>query len=417
MLHQVQRNHVGAGEFAGYPTQPGLTPPADFADMPRPWAEEIRISASDGQGEGPGRLLSTCDYANISSSEVGGWMREFHDINPSLENCWRAIILRGRNVASFKFALAKSLLTYSDRKSELIKLEELAEPFSQYLTDHLKLADKQVTSRSSRFFDECRRFNRGEITREKLIEKTTQMAFNNVIDAFHVVGPKDVPIRFFIDERKEKQGIRLTEDFYRLFDSPQKENLPHETEARWRLVETAWELNISRNLISVEYDPEIKILFTDSPNRRVNVTSCRNALNGYQEGKCFYCFDDITVSACGPNPADVDHFFPHTLKGSGIASPIDGVWNLVLACPTCNRGVTGKFALLPNLSCLKQLHERNEYLISSHHPLRETLLRQTGVDESYRIRFLQRNFEEAKNILIHTWSTTPKGPPPFQRIQ
>ncbi len=36
MVHQVQQIHVGAGEFAGYPTQPGLAPSADFAEMPMP---------------------------------------------------------------------------------------------------------------------------------------------------------------------------------------------------------------------------------------------------------------------------------------------------------------------------------------------------------------------------------------------
>lgn len=36
-------------------------------------------------------------------------MSEFYEIEPSLENYWRAVILFGRNVASYKFALAKSL--------------------------------------------------------------------------------------------------------------------------------------------------------------------------------------------------------------------------------------------------------------------------------------------------------------------
>ena len=58
--------------------------------------------------------------------------------------------------------------------------------------------------------------------------------------------------------------------------------------------------------------------------------------------------------------------------------PINGVANLVLACTDCNRGVNGKFAHLPALPLLQRLHERNEYLITSHHPLRETLLVQTG---------------------------------------
>lgn len=32
-------------------------------------------------------------------------MSEFYEIEPSLENYWRAVILFGRNVASYKFAL------------------------------------------------------------------------------------------------------------------------------------------------------------------------------------------------------------------------------------------------------------------------------------------------------------------------
>lgn len=33
----------------------------------------------------------------------------FYEIEPTVENYWRAVILFGRNVASYKFALAKSL--------------------------------------------------------------------------------------------------------------------------------------------------------------------------------------------------------------------------------------------------------------------------------------------------------------------
>ena len=34
----------------------------------------------------------------------------FQETHPSLESYWRSVILFGRNVASYKFALAKSLL-------------------------------------------------------------------------------------------------------------------------------------------------------------------------------------------------------------------------------------------------------------------------------------------------------------------
>ena len=44
---------------------------------------------------------------------------------PKLEDYWRSIILFGRNVASYKFALAKSLLELQPESGQLIKLEEL----------------------------------------------------------------------------------------------------------------------------------------------------------------------------------------------------------------------------------------------------------------------------------------------------
>ena len=39
----------------------------------------------------------------------------FYDIDPSLENCWRAVVLLGRNEASYKFALAKALLELAEK--------------------------------------------------------------------------------------------------------------------------------------------------------------------------------------------------------------------------------------------------------------------------------------------------------------
>jgi hypothetical protein len=58
-------------------------------------------------------------------------LSRFEDINPSLENYWRAIILFGRNVASYKFALAKSLLEVGKQSGDIVTLEELADPFSR----------------------------------------------------------------------------------------------------------------------------------------------------------------------------------------------------------------------------------------------------------------------------------------------
>jgi len=82
---------------------------------------------------------------------------------------------------------------------------------------------------------------------------------------------------------------------------------------------------------------------------------------------------------------------------------MDGIWNLVLACHACNRGVNGKFAKIPSMPLLERLHKRNEFLIASHHPLRETLIAQTGIDVISRVRFLNDFHNQAKSILIHCW--------------
>jgi hypothetical protein len=210
----------------------------------------------------------------------------------------------------------------------------------------------------------------------------------------------EVAVRFFKDDRGGAQkGIRLTDEVFRLTEVYQHKNLPHEIEARWRLVETAWELNLPVYTLVMSYDSEAGCLIAESKLRRKSVTPCRDALNGYQKGKCFYCFGNVSLVGDDADLAEVDHFFPHRLKGLHVSDPVDGVWNLVLACQTCNRGGAGIFDRLPQVRYLERLHKRNEFLISSHHPLRETLMLQTGQTEQARRGFLQEAYRAIAALL------------------
>ena len=328
-------------------------------------------------------------------------MNEFYEIEPSMENYWRSIILFGRNVASYKFALAKALYDLKDSSNDVIKLEELAKPYVKHLLEHLKHSPKQITSKSSTFLQTCEQYNKNELTYDELISKAVRLGFANVIDAFHNVNSKEIDKRFFIDERRASGGIRITDDFYRLSDEYNFDDLNLETEARWRLVETGWSLGISKQLIDVKYDDDSKEFFTNDRDKRIDITSSRDSLNGYQKGKCFYCFDNISIDSLDENLADVDHFFPWVIRDE--VQNINGVWNLVLACKSCNRGENGKFERLPAIDLLSRLHKRNEYLINSHLPLRETLIRQTGKNEQARKNYLQTQYNIAKINLIHTW--------------
>ncbi|MDC3172950.1 HNH endonuclease [Alphaproteobacteria bacterium] len=330
-------------------------------------------------------------------------MTVFYENDPSLQSYWRSIVLYGKNVASYKFALAKSLIDLKKQPNDFVKLEDLAAPFSKHLCEHLKHNDKQATSPSSSFLNTCRKFNSNETSLDELIQTTKKLGFNNVIDAFHIVNGGEIPKRFFIDERRENDGIRITENFFKLNELQESENLPREVEARWRLVETAWDLNMPTNLIKVKYDNEREIFYADKSNRRIDVTPSKDALNGYQKGKCFFCFDYISVLSNSPNLCHVDHFFPHTLKGKPFDGYVDGVWNLVLACQSCNNGANGKFAKLPTNNLLARLNKRNEFFCSSHHPLNETVRNQVGVSPYDRESKLKHYFKQAQDILIHTW--------------
>jgi 5-methylcytosine-specific restriction endonuclease McrA len=342
---------------------------------------------------------------------------QFVRSSPTVENYWRAIILFGRNVASYKFALAASLIDLADQGREAVSLEELAVPFSEHLVEHLERVDTQGTSAHSRFLDACRAFNRGDLDKGDLIDTTARLGFVNVVDAFHVVGPGEIPIRFFADERSAGGGIRLTEDLYRLTERFQYVNLPAEVEARWRLVETSWDLQIPSRALEVAYDTHsgLLVVATD-PTQRTNLTGSRDALNGYQKGRCFYCSAPIRIDNTGDGVeplGHVDHLIPFRLgteSGFGEVN-LDGVWNLVLACPACN---LSKHDYVPHVRYLEALGARNDYLIGSHHPLRSTLIAQTGASDAERRSYLQAVYRMAELLRIATWEPKHQAAAPIE---
>ncbi len=305
----------------------------------------------------------------------------------------RYIILYGRNSASYKFALGKSLFDLAIQGEEVVSIEKLAVPFSKHVCEHLKHSPKQVTKGKGPFLKACEDFNNGLISKEKLLEKTVRNAFGDVIKRFHTVERTATPISFFKDETKEgKSGnIIISPETFKIAHESAFD-LTEEIESRWRLVETAWNLGINASLI--RYDSDRSLLLTQES--RQPVTGVRSALNGYQKGRCFYCRVEINLTPGSEAYAEVDHLLPFVLQKRGLIKNIDAVWNLVLACKSCNRGLSGKFDAIPSIEYLENLEQRNEYLIKSHHPLRETLRGQMGDTEEKRHKFLQANLMEAQ---------------------
>lgn len=334
----------------------------------------------------------------------------FTEATPSASASWRAIVLFGRNVASYKFALAGALLELANRHVE-VRLDELALPYARRLCTHVRDHGKQGTFERSRFLDACRSFNAGVIGEDELCEATMRLGFDNVVDAFHVVDGTETKHRFFVDERRTGRKLALTDSLLGLAGDDVARVLAAEVEARWQLVERAWALGVPRRVLTVSVDPAGENLVT--PRRRAPITDCRSALNGYQKGACFYCFDPITPMGGRPDTCHVDHVFSWSTGPAVAGAPIDGIWNLVLACGRCN-GWHGKSNRPPHVRYVERLHRRNEFLVASHHPLRPTLVEQTGGTSRARRDTLRSALAEVTVGGARTgWLAPDEGPAAF----
>ena len=147
----------------------------------------------------------------------------------------------------------------------------------------------------------------------------------------------------------------------------------------------------------IEPDTDLDPLYLYAPRhlRREKVTGVRDALSGYQNGRCAYCGNEFTD--IGPSRVAVDHVIPFMLMSRGWRDgDLHQVWNFVLACWACN---SDKRDRPPAQEWMPWLVERSEQLIGSHHPLRETLIKQLGKNANERWRTLDRRYYKATTDL------------------
>ncbi|MFP3591327.1 HNH endonuclease [Chryseobacterium sp. SIMBA_038] len=328
----------------------------------------------------------------------------FQENDPSLESQWRAIILFGKNSATYKFAFGKILLELASKETNTFTLKEISPLFVNSILEHLKKNDKQGNSNSSTFLNACRKYNSEEIDYDNLLSITEKYGFVNVVDAFQNVNGGIIANKFYEkDYNGANKKIVLRDELLKLKESFQFTNFNEEVEARWNLVETAWNLKINPNLLEVKIDDDLQTLFIESDfMKRKDISSAKASLNGYQKGKCFYSFKDISINSGDENLCAIDHFFPHVhkIRINESGANVNGIWNLVLSDKFVN---LSKSAKIPELRYLERLYKRNEFYIESKHPLGETIVNQTGRTSSDRKRFLQKQYDLSVNLSLQKW--------------
>lgn len=231
---------------------------------------------------------------------------------------------------------------------------------------------------------------------ERLVDSAVTSIPKMVMNMFHNAngGVPDV----FYEKRGRGAGLEvvLTPSLHQVAGTAQP--FDAELEARWSGVEMAFASGLPTSVLGLrthsdEAAPrrtgDVEDLFV--PRRRRSVTRTGDALSGFQNGRCFHCKESLGLDA---RDIHVDHVFPWSMLNRLRITDInlDGLWNLVASCATCN---LRKSARMPSPRMMEDLVARYESLMGSKVPLRQGLIvsfdwhgRGTSTNPTSRRRFI-----------------------------
>jgi 5-methylcytosine-specific restriction endonuclease McrA len=301
----------------------------------------------------------------------------------------RAILVFGRNSATYKFALMKTLMAKSATSS--LKYSDIGEQFLMFLLEHHKSCPHQFQGGNNKLTVAMDQYIQNEMEWLELFKIAEASIYKDVFKAFQNIGKGSVDDSHTLFENdKKNKRIVLTDNLNLILEDPLlKKQVSDEAEARWRVVEEAWRINVSPLLT---YDESDRSFYTKTSDFRVNLRSAVDTLRPYQRGFCFYCGCPLAQESENhhhPQFPDIDHFIPLSkIVQLGLVSVNpNGVWNLVIACRDCNRGNEGKSDQVPERSYFEKLLTRNEYFTEEHkHAMKFSVLQSLGVNNQKELR-------------------------------
>jgi len=317
---------------------------------------------------------------------------------PTSKDFWRAIILYGNNMSTYKMGLGHLLINYANKNSQKIPLNELAEDFLTLYQDRTKNGKPQSrrkmvdgTEKGLTYVEqESRKIEQDDTNREKSVDAVLKYALKEmVLKKFHTLFKRQIPEPFY---HVTDSHLILQDNLLNLFTDQQNQAMSKEALSRWDLLEFGFE-NISGDE-SIEVSEDLEIV--RKKKQRSQISRLRPILNGYQQGKCFYCGEELY------SPIEVDHVIPFD------AIKHDEIWNLVLAHEQCNRW---KFNFLPQKHFVMNLIKRNEFVLHSDLPLKEQLKKMVGNTPEKRKEMVWNQYTIAKNKGLKIWEGSEKFNP------
>lgn len=318
------------------------------------------------------------------------------------KDIWKGIILFGLNAATYKMALAKSLLEFSSKGKTKVPWNELSENFLAHYQERLKLRNmpQQGTPHRRTVMERIvKRLQSGALTYTKAIEEVGDTAFNDVIRRFQTIGrdSRIVGEHFYEFEFGKRLILK---DSLLSFSDGDRDELESELIARWGLLEGAFSITAG----DYELANDIREIYLRDGYERTSLTGNIPFLSGYQGNGCFYCGEVL----CGD--VHVDHVLPRQVVNH------DEIWNLVLAHGDCNMLKADK---LVGLHFIKKLIARNENIMGSNHPWKNKISSSLGTTPKKRSKQLEEHYDKVKEVLgMYWWGGSPSYNPetdPFYR--
>ena len=309
---------------------------------------------------------------------------------PTARDFWRAIILYGRNMSTYKMGLGNLLINYASKNSQKIPLHELSEDFLNIYQDRVKAGKPQgrrniingVEKGLTYVEQESQKILQDGKNKEKAVNDVLKNSLENmVLKKFHTLFKRQIPEPFY---KTTDTQLILQDSLLNLFTDKQNTVMGSELLSRWDLLEFGFG-NIQDNE-SVEIEENLE--FVVQKKQRTQISRLRPVLNGYQNNECFYCGAELF------DPIHVDHVIPHT------AIQHDEIWNLVLSHEQCN---LWKSDSLPQKHFVQKLINRNESVLKSDLPLKEELKKVLGADDKIRTAKVWDQYSIAKNKGLTIW--------------